>query len=145
MYHAIADLYPSRLSEVQLIQLTNDEAGGDEIVEAVWSEKASEADAEIDGYLGARYALPLVTVPALVKRLSLTITIYLLYRRRYGADEDFPAMVRRDYEDAVKMLNRISDGTITLGVQPAAPVNSERAAKLESHDRIFSRTTLESY
>lgn len=75
----------------------------------------ASADALIDGYLKARYALPLVTTPALVNELSMTIALYKLH------PEVTAEKVRRDYEDALKLLDRIAAGTIRLDVAGAEP------------------------
>ena len=142
-YHVLDDIL-KRVSEERLVQLTND-ADGDTIDEDVYAEARADADAEIDGYIGARYGLPLASTPALIKRLSITLTTYHLYRRRITDDDDFPGQVRKDYEDAIRALCRLSDGTVTLGTQPAPAQNPERVGQLESHTRVFSRSTLESF
>lgn len=142
-YHVLADIYPSRLTEQELVQLTNDEVAGTTIVEATYEDCRADAEAEIDGYLGARYALPLTETPALVARLSITLTIYQLYRRRMAGG--VPEQIRDDYTDGVKLLRSLSDGTVTLGVQPAAGVNTERSAKLQSHTGRFSRDALKDF
>lgn len=139
-YHLYAEIVPSRLTEDEMVQLTNDTVGGEEVVTAVYEDMRADAEAEIDGYLGARYALPLSETPALVKRLSLTLTIHALYQRRFA--EAVPEGIRSSYTDAVRILNRLSDGTMTLGLQPAAAPNSERVAVVSTHDRVFSRSKL---
>ena len=142
-YHELDDLKPARLSEAELVQLTNDTAGGTTIVTATYESARDDAEAEIDGYIGARYTLPLGSTPALIKRLSMIITIYHLYRRRFA--EGVPEGIRVDYKDAVRMLERLSDGTMTLGVQPAEAQNSERKAQTVSSAPVFSRSSLKDF
>ncbi|WP_189383247.1 phage protein Gp36 family protein, partial [Gemmobacter nanjingensis] len=60
-----------------------------------------DADNAIDGYVGARYDLPLPTVPALVKTWAVSISRYILHRN--GA----PDHVRQDYTDAVAALKDV--------------------------------------
>lgn len=142
-YHDLADLYPSRLTEAELIQLTNDETGGESIVEAVYEERRGDAEAEIDSYLGVLYALPLAETPPLVKRLSITMTIHALYQRRFP--DGVPEGVRAAYTDAVALLRRLADGSATLGVQPRLAENSSRTAAVTSHTAVFSRRSLRGF
>lgn len=142
-YHELAELHPGRVSEAELVQLTNDEVNGTTIVSDTWSDCATDADAEIDGYIGHRYALPLGSVPPLVRRLSMDITLYFLFRRRYP--DGVPEGRTATYTQAVSLLKRISDGTVTLGVQPAAAANSEHVAVTVSRAPTFTRDTLKNF
>jgi phage gp36-like protein len=132
--------YPQRL----LAQLT-DEAG-----QAYQPEVArralADAAAEINGYLVGRYALPLASTPVVLTRLSCDIALYRLMGLRPAGDiED----ARRRYEDAVRVLERIGDGRINLGVAapaepPPATDGGPRGAKTDA-DRLFSPTTLRGF
>lgn len=75
----------------------------------------ADAAAEIDGYVGARYRLPFDPVPPLLTRIACDIARYRLY------DDASSDEVRRRYEDAVKLLARIADGTVSFGVAADAP------------------------
>lgn len=70
----------------------------------------SDADAEINGYLGARYALPLTSVPDSVKGYAAVIARYNLWRRNVPAEH--PAYVA--YRDTLKALHAIATGEIVL-------------------------------
>lgn len=142
-YHTIDELQPARLTEAELVQLTNDEVGATTIDTDVYEGVRDDAEAEIDAYLGARYSLPLDSTPAVVKRLSITITVYYLYARRFAGG--VPEQIRKSYEDAVALLRRLSDGTATLGVQPAPTQNSERLAEVSGQTAVFTRTSLKSF
>lgn len=73
----------------------------------------SDASAEIDGYLGTRYALPLSTVPDVLLRLCCDIGLYRLANLRSLGDlED----LRKRYEDAVRYLELVAKGTVSLGI-----------------------------
>lgn len=141
-YVTSGDLIPSYVEERDAVQLTNDDVDGTTVVESVVEDAIADAEAEVDGYLGARYALPLVTVPRLVKRLVLRLSRYHLYSRRRGAVEEWMA---KDYEKALKMLQDISKGIVTLGVQPEPGVNSERVVRSTARDPIFGRSRLEDF
>lgn len=125
-YETVAGLI-ARFGEDELIQLT-DRAGAHAVDGAIAQRALDDAAAEIDGYLAARYQLPLPTVPALLARIACDIARYLLWEDR-ASDE-----VRRRYEDARKILESIARGTVSLGLPanlpPAAqPVLSLAAAK----------------
>lgn len=64
----------------------------------------ADADALIDGYLKVRYALPLSSVPRLVRDLSLRVSIY--YAHGHVAAEKITA----DYKEALKTLENIARG-----------------------------------
>jgi phage gp36-like protein len=84
---------------------------------AVVTRALEDADAMIDGYLKARYALPLPATPPLLRDLAQAIAIYKMHRDS-AADK-----IRNDYTDALKTLALISGGTIRLdlaGVEPAS-------------------------
>lgn len=142
-YHVLADLMPARLTEAELVQLTNDDADASTVDEDVYAECRADAEAEIDGYLGARYSLPLASTPPLVKRLSITLTIFELFRRRFP--EGVPAGRQADADRAHKLLEQLSRGTVTLGEQPEAPVNSERKAQTSNEAATFTRDTLSGF
>lgn len=148
-YHELADLVPRRLAETELCQLISDDpdtVAVADLTEAemeLYEEFRAEVDAEIDGYLGERYTVPLSTVPTLIRRLSITLTVVRLYERRYP--EGVPEGIRRNQEDAQKLLRALADGRPTLGVQPAPSENGERVARIEGPDRVFSRDSLKDY
>lgn len=70
----------------------------------------SDADAEINGYVGTRYTLPLASVPDSVKGYCAAIARYNLWRRNVAAEH--PAYIA--YRDALKALQAIAAGEIVL-------------------------------
>ena len=141
-YHEQADLVPRVISSVEFVQLVQDD-GADEVSEdgvALYEAERADADALIDSYLGTRYELPLAEVPALVRRLSVRLTRYNLYARRYP--EGVPEGIRTDFGDAMKLLDRIASGDVTLGIQPAASPNTERIVNVTTHTGLFRRGSL---
>jgi phage gp36-like protein len=70
----------------------------------------ADADAEINGYLAARYQLPLVTVPPVLVRVACDVARYRLWADR-SSDE-----VRRRYDDAIKLLTHVAKGVVALAV-----------------------------
>lgn len=78
----------------------------------------THADNLVNGYVGARYTVPLGTVPDLVRTWSVSIARYYLHRN--GAPEN----VGQDYKDAIAALKDVAAGRIALplpsGGAPAA-------------------------
>lgn len=76
----------------------------------------ADADAAIDGYLAARYRLPLAEIPARVVSLAEDIAIWRLHR--YAPDPKIEA----DYKQALATLREIATGTqrlpLPLGNEP---------------------------
>ncbi|MBW7863059.1 MAG: DUF1320 domain-containing protein [Candidatus Hydrogenedentes bacterium] len=107
----------ARFGALELVQLTdraNPPSGTAD--QAVADKALADADAEIDVYVGAKYALPLPSAPDVLKRVSCDIARYRLYEDR-ATDE-----VRRRYEDALGLLDRIARGAVSLGIaEPPAP------------------------
>jgi len=129
--------------ESDLIELTGDAEPG--VIDTdVVDEYIADAGALIDGYLRGKYALPLSPVPSLLKSLCRDITVYELYSRRMKLKAPEALKERRD--GAIKILESIQKGTITLGVtDPASTTPSSGSVKISAEDRIFSRDTLENF
>lgn len=140
MYASIDNLI-ALCGQDELVQLSDraDPPAG-VIDQAVLTEALISADAEIDGYVGAKYQLPLATTPALLTGLACDIARYRLYTAQVTDS------VRRRYEDAVKTLTNISKGVIALPVAPveggAAPTGLAGIIEIESEPRLFSRTSM---
>jgi phage gp36-like protein len=107
-YATQADLV-SRFGETELAQLT-DRASGAAIDAAVVTRALQAADNKINGYLAARYSLPLATVPELLKDLAGDIARHQLYEDRVTD------IVQKRYDDAIEMLKDISTGKASLGL-----------------------------
>lgn len=104
---------------------------------AVVTLTAARDDAEqlIDGYLRARYPLPLAPVPPVLRKLARAITRYELHR--YRIDREHPIAVA--YRDAVRLLEQISKGTVTLGADdPVAAARPDAAVEFESRPSAFA-------
>lgn len=98
----------------------------------------NDAASLIDGYLATRYALPLVSVPALVRGWAADITRFHLW------DDHAPEEVRRRYDDALSRLKELAAGKVNLppdasGV-PAAGAGFDSEGYAD--ERVFTATTL---
>lgn len=114
LYASVAE-FSASVPEHLLTQLT----GGDESPDTVALGRALEdASAEMDGYLGSRYPLPLPTVPESLRRICIDIALYrLMNLRALGDIEDS----RQRYDDAIRYLKDLVRGAVTLGLPENSP------------------------
>ena len=137
-YVTQADL-ETRFGIEELAQLT-DRAEGLMPDAAVVERALADAEAEIDGYLAARYQLPLVAIPAVLIRLAADIARYRLY------DDRATEAVRKRYEDAVRDLKAVAAGTVVLDAAMALPpAASGIAVKVSAPSRVFGTDSLAGY
>ncbi|MGD9539087.1 MAG: gp436 family protein [Alphaproteobacteria bacterium] len=124
-----------RFGQVELVQLTDRGADPQGVIDDAVIERAlADADALIDGYLAGRYATPLSPAPALIVQLAADIARYKLF------DDRAPEEVRLRFQDAVRTLERLQTGAVTIAAPPpAAPISAAGQPKVESQDRLFSR------
>lgn len=118
-----------RFGEAEITQLS-DRAGLGVLDSAVIAGAIADADAEIDGYLSGRYALPLASVPAVMVRLACDIARYYLF------GHDVTDLVRERYEQAIGYLVKIATGAIGLG--PEDPGPDSGTATIQSDARAFA-------
>lgn len=137
MYCAKADIL-DLLEEPKLVQLTDDENSG-AVNDARVDKAIADACGEIDGYLGARYPLPLAETPPIVRKAAVDIAIYNLFSRTLGAPDE-----RRDrYKDAVAILGNISKGLISLGaLDPDGTPKPSEAPRMTGPGHVFGRDSL---
>ncbi len=135
MYATLEDL-TRQIPEDLLIQLTDD-VGSGVIDTAVTNTALETADVEIDGYLGARYSLPMAEVPAVLIKYAVDIAVYNLYSRREAPPEN---RVKR-YDDAIAFLKMVATGRISLGANDPEPPAADEAMVTAS-GRIFTRETM---
>lgn len=121
---ATVEAMKSKFGEKELIELTDNEAPyQDEINLDKLNAALSEANSEIEGYLAARYALPLQLVPPFLESIACHMT---RFHAMTGAMSDNDPIKTR-YDNAIKTLKEISKGLIALGGTPtgeAAPVKT---------------------
>ncbi len=132
----------SRFGEVEMTQLTDrfEPPSGAYVSETI-EQALNDADAEIDAYLAARYALPLAVVPDILKRSACDIARYLLHGPSV-TDE-----VTARYNRVVAFLKSVSRGEAVVGVDgtTGASPASENLPEHFGSDRTFSRDSLRDY
>lgn len=100
----------------------------------------SDADSLIDGYLAARYGLPLSSVPTLVAGWAADIARFKLW------DDHAPEEVRKRYEDALAQLKLLAQGVISLPPgSDGAQVTGAISFAGYSADRVFTQDTLREF
>lgn len=96
-----------------------------------------DATAEINVYVGARYDLPLSTVPTVLVKLCVDIALYQLATGTAGTDER-----RQRYEDAVALLKRIATGELQLGMDAGTSDDNAAEVELIGPGRMFNRNNM---
>jgi phage gp36-like protein len=142
VYSTLADI-KKLLPEEVIVQLTDDEGLG-AVGQARVDEAVTQADAEIDSYIGGRYSVPLSTVPDIVKKHSVDIAIYNLYSR---VVQDVPEIRRERYKNAISQLKDIARGTVSLGMAdpPAAADDGGAETNKPTDENVFTRDSLEGF
>ncbi|OUM99981.1 MAG: hypothetical protein BAA04_01650 [Firmicutes bacterium ZCTH02-B6] len=125
MYCTREDLL-GQVSEHVLLGLVDDENAGEMTPEAEQRlEKAiSDASGRIDGYLQARYPVPLNPVPRLIRSLCVDIAVYNLFARRGFDEESADKAVVTRYRDAIRLLEQIAAGKVRIGANTPAPAHT---------------------
>lgn len=134
MTYAIRQNMIDRFGEDELIQLTDREGLG-EINTTVLDRSLADAGAVINGFLAARYPLPLsAPVPTVLELLECDIARYFLH------DDRATEQVENRYKDAIGLLRDVSKGAAMLGIDDSSnkPV-SNNAAEITSADSVFKR------
>lgn len=136
MYCSIDDLRNAQ-PEIRLVEATDDsrpnETGAFQT--AIAEETIVLACGIIDGYMASRYALPLPTTPAVVRKIAVDLSLHGLYERIGAAPEGSEMDLRR--KRAEKLLSDISTGRVSLGLpkSEADQVVSEAVAMTVSAGR----------
>lgn len=110
----------------------------DGVIDTAVVERAlSDASAEVDTYVAAKYTLPLPSTPEVLVRLCVDIVIY-----RLSSDAGLLTEERRKrYDDAVALLRRIASGEVSLGM-PTPPASSNGTVYTSGPGRNFGRGNL---
>lgn len=72
------------------------------------------ADELCDAFLSAQYTVPVTPTPGIVRSCAIDIAIYKMALDRAPRTEE----MRLRYEDALKLLEKISTGKVGLGLPP---------------------------
>lgn len=140
MYCTLNDLKLA-IDEARLLELTDDEGLG-AINQARIDAAIGTAQGEVDGWLQERYDVPLDPVPALIKGACVDVALFHLYSRRM---ETMPDVRIKRYDNAIKLLARIADGKISLGVTAPPEETNSGKVLVTASTRLFSDTELDKF
>ena len=123
MYATLSDLY-ARFGEREINQVADIDHTG--TADAVLVDRAlSDAAAEIDAALFGRYALPLATVPDLLRRIACDLARYFLYADQPGKE------IEARVKNAREMLLWIASGKLKLDLPPPGNATASADARID--------------
>ncbi len=141
MYHTLDDL-KKQMTEKTLAELASDNIPpelDEAAIENVNQMSVSAANF-IHGYLTDRYSVPLLEpVPGIIKEISVTLTVWNLYKRRMGAE--MPEGILTERKTAIQLLEHIQENKISL-YPDGRDVLTMKTNKTAS-DRMFSKSVLD--
>ena len=132
MYCTSQDIEKQITHEI-LVQLTNDTPPQDTVDDSVTYEAILYSSTLIDGYLRGKYTLPLDAHFPLLRIIAIDLSIYRLYSRRLQAD--MPESILAQYKEAIKTLEKIQKGTISLEIE-----TDDGSSVAETKDYITNKT-----
>lgn len=139
-YCTLQDITSTIPSE-DVLQLTDDNGTG--VVDtAKVDETIAKADGLISAFIGGDVLNP---VPELIRQISVELSIYHLFKRRFAAN--MPDSIEKGYSHAMDLLKQIQSGKLSIGTvatEQTAPSRHYKTNKA-SDDRLFGRSRLSSY
>lgn len=133
-YATVNDLC-ARYTRTRLDILTRPKTADGQPDDAVAEQALADASAFIDGYLAARFVLPLTVVPSLLKRQCCVVAWFYL-------NESQPTeQITAAYRNTVRWLEQVRDGKTDPGVESrtAASPDGENLVQVQSDAPVFSR------
>jgi len=128
-YCTIAEI-TAEVPDADLIQITNDTAGGSTVDNTVITNAINYVDNIIDGYLRGRYTLPLNTVPDELKFIAIDYVKYRLYSRRMYTE--IPPVIEQRYKELTQLLKDIQMGKFSLGVEDTNAISNSKITSNKS-------------
>ena len=131
-----------QVSTHTLIQLTNDNPDQVTVDTVVCEEALIYSSTLIDGYLRGKYTIPLNNHFPLLRIIAIDLSIYRLYSRRIYTD--IPESVAQAYKNAIKTLEDLKKGIITLQTEEETNIRTSgeyRTNKTEL-DRLFNKRVM---
>lgn len=100
-----------------------------------------DADDTINGYISARYTLPLEPVPPVLARVACELARFYLY------DDQVTDLVKDRQAANIKWLGEVSKGAVSLGADAASgqQPTSSAGAELVSSGSIWKRGNSQSF
>lgn len=123
----------ARFGEEQLVQLTDRNDSG-LIDTGIIDQAIADACALIDGYLSGRYPAPLSPTPAILVGYACDLARYNLFP---DANLDDVNTVRVRQKDAIRFLEMVGQGKLSLGMTPVATAS---LPQFSASQKVFSRS-----
>lgn len=128
---------------------TEDETLLQELMMPYCETAIADAGAEIDGYIGKRYRVPLAAAPPVLQKYAKDIAVYNLVSRT-GIDESKrEKTILNRYNAAIRYLELVAKGSVDIGVDEGGSGSgtdpAEDAAigfRIQSNNRLFSRDSM---
>lgn len=135
MPYATIEAMQKRFGLQELIYLSaHDDDSLEQINRGLIEQAIDDASDKIDGYLASRYELPLITVPNLLEQFCCDIARYLL------GTNDTPEHVNQRYNEAIKFLNSVAKGDLSIGVNALGEdAKVQNTATIQSAGSVFAR------
>jgi phage gp36-like protein len=139
--YATSDQLETRYGVELLVQLTDRGMPTTGQIDAATVERALvDTDALIDGYLAARYRLPIAAVPKLLVDVAEAVAIYKLHWA------DPAAKITADYRDALKTLADLAAGRQRLDIAGIEPeISAASGSRATSAPRVFTDQALRGF
>lgn len=106
-----------------------------------FSDALDQATSELNSYIGVKYDLPLLVVPAVLVRFTVDIAVYVSSSNPTELTDE-----KKDrYSAAIKWAQGVAKGVVSLGVvDPPAGVDEDGGSVNTEfpNDRIFTRTKM---
>jgi len=132
-YAVVSDLV-ARFGERELIQLTDRSTPpADQIDPTVAQPALDAASSIVDGYVAAKYALPLSAAPPLLTDIACDIARFRLY------SDQAPEIVIKRHDAAIAQLKSIARGEIKIDVASIEPPSRADVIEIQSNQRMFTR------
>ncbi|MBI4835922.1 MAG: DUF1320 domain-containing protein [Candidatus Abawacabacteria bacterium] len=147
MYCTINDII-NVIPECELIQLSNDDELATAVNEDVVNNAIEDAMSTINGYLMARYTLPLTEVPRLLRRYAVELAVINIHARRFT--QNMPESITEREKFVIAELGKIQKGVVTLNIETLndsvkVPDASSVAINKTEADRVFTKELLDRF
>lgn len=95
-----------------LVKALDDDGDGEED-NGLWEKLAAKVQKQVDGYLAARFSLPLPSIPDLISSAALTLVCETIYDRAGFSDQENPWSGRA--KGVLALLQSIMKGDLGIG------------------------------
>lgn len=140
MAYVSSDDMIARFGELEMIQLTDRANVVGEVDTDVLDAAIADAEAEVDSYISVRYAIPLASVPDIVKSMTADIARYRLY------DTEVPEIVEKRYDAALRLLRDVAARRASLDKDiNGNDAQVSNGVKISKPSRVFNDSSMDGY